>query len=212
MCLIKDKKEGTLLAQGIVEGCLYKLLSLDVSSLHSAYYNSNLSKSSSMLSICFDNKVVNSLQESNNCVLVLNNVNTSEAFPCSVSENSSRTGKIFVQLLHNRFGHPNKHALQTIIKSLPTHCLSNQSISLCDACQYSKMHQLYFSVTTIKIKAQLELLYTDLWGLAPEYSMNGYRYYISFVNDFTRYSWIFPLTLKLGALETFKHFKLLVEK
>ena len=42
--------------------------------------------------------------------------------------------------------------------------------------------------------------------------MNGYRYYISFVDDFTRYSWIFPLTAKSEALKTFKHFKLLVEK
>ena len=74
------------------------------------------------------------------------------------------------------------------------------------------MHQLYFSVTTIKTKAPLELLYTDLWGPAPEYSMHGYRYYISFVDDFTRYSWIFPLTAKSEALKTFKHFKLLVEK
>ena len=125
-----------------------------------------------MLSFCLDNKVVNSLQESNNHVSKLNNVNTSEAFSCSVPENSSRTGKISIQLLHNRYGHPNKHALQTIIKSLPTHCLSNQFISFYDACQYGKMHQLHFSVTTIKTKAPLELLYIDLWGPSPEYSMN----------------------------------------
>ena len=162
MCFIKDKKEGTLLAQGIVEGGLYKLLSLDVSSLHSTAYNSNLSKPSSMLSFCFDNKVVNSLQESNNYVSKLNNEDTSEAFSCSVSGNSSRVGKISVQLLHNRYGHPNKHALQTIVKNLPSHCLSNQVISFCDACQYGKMHQLHFSITTIKTKAPLELLYTDL--------------------------------------------------
>ncbi|KAH9667511.1 retrovirus-related pol polyprotein from transposon RE1 [Citrus sinensis] len=60
MCFIKDKNEGTLLAHGIVEGGLYKLLSLDVFSPHSADCNSNLFKPSSMLSFCFDNKVVDS--------------------------------------------------------------------------------------------------------------------------------------------------------
>ena len=91
MYFIKDKNEGTLLAQGIVDGGLYKLLSLDVSSIHSIDCNSNLSKPSSMLSICIDNKVVDSLQESNNHVSMLNNINTSKAFLCFVSENSSRT-------------------------------------------------------------------------------------------------------------------------
>lgn len=42
--------------------------------------------------------------------------------------------------------------------------------------------------------------------------MDGYKYYVSFVDDFTRYCWIFPLSLKFEALDTFKHFKLLVEK
>ncbi|KAH9715865.1 retrovirus-related pol polyprotein from transposon RE1 [Citrus sinensis] len=91
MCKIwlKDKNEGTLLAHGIVEGGLYKLLSLDVFSPHSADCNSNLFKPSSMLS--------------NNHVSKLNNVNTPETFACSVSGNSSRTGKISVQLPYNQY-------------------------------------------------------------------------------------------------------------
>lgn len=66
--------------------------------------------------------------------------------------------------------------------------------------------------TEIKSKAQLELLHTDLWGPASKHSIDEYKYYISFVDDFTRYYWMFPLTLKSEALETFKHLKLLVEK
>lgn len=42
--------------------------------------------------------------------------------------------------------------------------------------------------------------------------MDGYKYYISFVDDFTRYSWIFSLTFKSEAFDTFKRFKVLVEK
>lgn len=107
-------------------------------------------------------------------------------------------GNESIKLLYNRF--------------LTLHSVNNNSIDFCDAYQYGKLHQLYFLVIEIKTKTSLELLYTDLWGPAFELSMDGYKYYISFVDNFTRYCWIFPLTLKFEALDTFKYFKILVEK
>lgn len=121
-------------------------------------------------------------------------------------------GNESIKLLYNRFGHPDKHTLQAIIKFLTLHSVNNNSIDFCDAYQHGKLHQLYFLVIEIKTKTSLELLYTDLWGPAFELSMDGYKYYISFVDNFTRYCWIFPLTLKFEALDTFKYFKILVEK
>ena len=114
--------------------------------------------------------------------------------------------------IHNKFGHPNKHTLQAIIKCLPLHSVNNSSIDFCDACQYGKLHQFHFPVTDIKTRAPLELIHTDLWGPASMPSKDGYKYYISFIDDFTRYSWIFPLTLKSEVLDTFKQYKLFVEK
>lgn len=35
-------------------------------------------------------------------------------------------------------------------------------------------------------------------------SIDRYKHYISIVDDYTRYCWIFPLVLKSDALETFK--------
>lgn len=92
------------------------------------------------------------------------------------------------------------------------HLVHTQSIDFCDACQYVKFHQFYFSVTKIKSISTLEFLYTDLWGPASEPSIDGYRYYMSFVDDFTRYCKIFPLTFKSETLDTFKHFRLLIKK
>lgn len=43
-------------------------------------------------------------------------------------------------------------------------------------------------------------------------SLYDYKYYISFVDDYTRYCWIFPLILKSDALDTFQYFKILVKK
>ena len=54
----------------------------------------------------------------------------------------------------------------------------------------------------------LELIHTDLWGPSPTISRNGYKYYISFIDDYSRYTWIYPLKLKSEAFEVFKLFKL----
>ena len=119
LCFIKDKMEGTLLAQGIAEGGLYRLLSEAESSSQSA--NQYLSPNS-MLSVFSTNKIVNSSQESNSL--------NSGHYPASFLSLGSES----IKLLHNRFGHPNKHTLQAIIKCLPLHSVNNSSIDFCNAC------------------------------------------------------------------------------
>lgn len=57
MCFIKDKMKGTLLAQETAEGGLFKLLSLNATAFLSPNHKSI---PSSMLSILFNNDVVNS--------------------------------------------------------------------------------------------------------------------------------------------------------
>ena len=42
-------------------------------------------------------------------------------------------------------------------------------------------------------------------------SSSGYRYYINFINAFSRFTWIFLLKHKSYALQTFTNFKTQVE-
>ena len=74
------------------------------------------------------------------------------------------------------------------------------------------MHKLHFPITAIKTKSPLELLHTNLWGPAPVISSQGYIYYMSFVDDFTRFTQIFPLKTKSETLSIFKIFKNQIEK
>ncbi|KAI5343890.1 hypothetical protein L3X38_011766 [Prunus dulcis] len=46
------------------------------------------------------------------------------------------------------------------------------------------------------------VLLSHLW-MSPVVSVSGYRYYVLFIDDYTRYSWIFPMRLKS---EVFGHF------
>ena len=55
------------------------------------------------------------------------------------------------------------------------------------------------------------MLYSDVLGSAPFLSIDGYRYYILYVDDFTRYVWPFLLGQKFEATIVFFHFNKLVE-
>ena len=47
-------------------------------------------------------------------------------------------------------------------------------------------------------------MYSDLWGPSPVLSIEGYRYYIVFVDAFTRYT--YPIRQKSDTLNVFKTF------
>lgn len=71
-----------------------------------------------------------------------------------------------------------------------------------------KVHSLHFPVNEIKA---LKLIHIDSWCPSPIPVRNSYSYYIGFVDDISRYTWIYPLKLKSESLDVFKLFKLQVK-
>lgn len=57
----------------------------------------------------------------------------------------------------------------------------------------------------------MELIHSDLWGPSPAASISGFKYYIVFIDDWSRFSWLYPLHNKSDALHAFKKFKTYVE-
>lgn len=112
---------------------------------------------------------------------------------------------------HNKLGHPSHKVLVQVLKSCNL-SFSNDSSIFCTACQYGKAHKLPFNNYKSKATEPLELIHSDLWGPAPISSRQGFKYYINFLDDYSRFSWVFPLKTKNEALGIFKQFKLLVEK
>ena len=55
-------------------------------------------------------------------------------------------------------------------------------------------------------------MYTDVWGPAPVVSFDNFRYYVVFVDYYTKYSWFYPLNAKSEVKPTFIRFQTLVEK
>ena len=57
----------------------------------------------------------------------------------------------------------------------------------------------------------LELIHSDINGPIPTTSMNGSRYVLTFIDDFSRYLWVFFIKKKYEFLEKFIELKALVE-
>ena len=57
----------------------------------------------------------------------------------------------------------------------------------------------------------LELVHTDLCGPMEVESMGGSNYFMLFIDDYSRMTWVFFLSYKSEALGLFKSFKAMVE-
>ena len=62
----------------------------------------------------------------------------------------------------------------------------------------------------VLLNLYIYLIYSDLWQ-SPIYSSHGYKYYILFVDDYSRYSWLYPLKYKFDALKVFIQFQKFIE-
>ena len=57
----------------------------------------------------------------------------------------------------------------------------------------------------------LQLIHSDLCGPIPTLSIDGNKYFISFINDFRRFTILYFLKKKLGAFNAFTSYKAFVE-
>jgi Integrase core domain len=58
----------------------------------------------------------------------------------------------------------------------------------------------------------LELIHTDICGPITTDSFSVKEYFITFIDDYSRKCWVYFLEKKSKAFETFKKFKVMVEK
>jgi transposase InsO family protein len=62
-----------------------------------------------------------------------------------------------------------------------------------------------------KTEGVLELIHSDVCGPIPSTSINGYVYYVSFIDDYSHKTWVYFLKSKDEVFGKFKEFKVLIE-
>ena len=85
-------------------------------------------------------------------------------------------------------------------------------MEFCNDCNVAKLHQFNFTSLITKSTAPFDLIVSNLWRPSPDISVDGYRYYVHFVDGFTRFTWIFPLKTKSKVITCFIRFNSYVER
>jgi histone deacetylase 1/2 len=112
---------------------------------------------------------------------------------------------------HARLGHPASQVVQHILRSHELPSVPNKLDTVCDACQQGKSHQLPFPLSDHVTHAPLELIYSDVWGPAQT-SVSGHNYYVSFVDAYSRFTWLYLLKRKNDVFDIFLKFQAHVER
>lgn len=94
---------------------------------------------------------------------------------------------------HSHLGHPSTPVVAKVLSKNNLPCLSKfNKESVCDACQKAKSHQLPYSSSSSVSHHPLKLIFSNVWGLAPS-SASGKKYYVSFIDDYSKFTWIYLL-------------------
>jgi hypothetical protein len=103
-------------------------------------------------------------------------------------------------LWHQRLGHPGRDSLLKALASFPFTC-NKTATHICSACQLGKHVRLPFYSSTTVSYFPFQLLHSDVWT-SPIQSIFGNKYYLVLLDDYTHYTWTFPLRCKSEVLPT----------
>jgi hypothetical protein len=116
-------------------------------------------------------------------------------------------------LWHQRLGHIREKGLRTLHGEGMVEGMSNCTLDFdfCEHCIYGKQNRVRFPSGATRAKAILELIQSDVFGPVHVPSLGKFVYYVSFIDDFSRNTWIYFLRNKSEVFDKFKEFKALVE-
>ena len=82
---------------------------------------------------------------------------------------------------------------------------------VCKGCAKGKNTKKTFPSSESKAKGILEIIHSDVCSPMSSNSLSGYVYYVSFIDNFSRKTWIYFMKNKDEVFSKFKEFKSLIE-
>jgi transposase InsO family protein len=90
--------------------------------------------------------------------------------------------------------------------------LKQIDLDLCEYCVYGKQKRVKFpKVGKEKKSENLELVHIDVWGPTQVSYLGVSHYYVTFIDDATRKTWVYCIRQKSDVFDTFKKWKALIE-
>ena len=107
---------------------------------------------------------------------------------------------------HRRLGHPNSDVLRTLFNSRLLGIKTCSSLDLSfdgTSCKLGKSNVLPFPYSASRASQCFDIIHSDVWGIAPIVYHAHYKYFVTFIDDFSRFTWVYFLRAKAEVFSVF---------
>jgi hypothetical protein len=109
---------------------------------------------------------------------------------------------------HYRLGHVSNSRIKLLQSLIPS--IDCNSADVCTVCPLAKQRKLSFPVSISTSQSVFEMIHCDIWGPFSVHSINGSRYFLTIVDDFSRYTWVYLLHSKSQTRQLIQTFFALI--
>uniref|UniRef100_A0A2N9GUY8 Integrase catalytic domain-containing protein n=1 Tax=Fagus sylvatica TaxID=28930 RepID=A0A2N9GUY8_FAGSY len=118
----------------------------------------------------------------------------------------AHTASVFpLSLWHLRLGHVSVQKLRSLVSSGFLGQVKHDSVD-CVSCQLAKQPALSFTNSDSSSHASFDLIHSDIWGPSPTATVGGSKYFVIFVDDFSRYTWIYLMHNRSELAQIYRTF------
>ena len=118
-------------------------------------------------------------------------------------ENASNSKNLW----HLRLCHITEDRITKLVRMRILSNLESTSNLTYEACLQGKMTRSLFIGQMVRANDVLEIIYSDICGPFSEMTRGGFYYFITFIDDLSRYEHLFLIKNKSECFEKFKEFK-----
>lgn len=110
---------------------------------------------------------------------------------------------------HSRLGHPSSQALRHL--KLMDCRNDSEILNNCPVCPPAKQARLPFPSSTSRASTMIEVVHLDLWGPFHVPTIDKKHYFLTVVDDHSRFVWVYLLQLKSETIVAIKNFLLMIK-
>ena len=169
-----------------------------------SFYNNQIIISRNGLNICYANCENGLYILRPNEPMLLNNELFKVEHPKPKKQKVSHNNDTY--LWHLRLGHISLDRINRLVKDGPLRELSVSTLPVCESCLEGKMTKRHFSAKGYRAIEPLELVHSDVCRPLNVQARGGYEYFITFIDDYSRYGYVYLMRKKSETFGKFKEF------